>query len=64
MRKPETVEKLYLDFDGFFASVMHQTMPRLRGKPVGPPVWGIEAHADGGGNKTGAFKCKPPVKQE
>ena len=27
MRKPETIEKLYLDFDGFFASVMQQAMP-------------------------------------
>lgn len=35
MRKPETIEHLYLDFDGFFASVMQQVMPALRGHPVG-----------------------------
>jgi DNA polymerase IV len=35
VRKPETIECLYLDFDGFFASVMQQAMPAIRGRPVG-----------------------------
>ncbi len=35
MRKPTTIEHLYLDFDGFFASVMQQVYPNLRGKPIG-----------------------------
>ena len=35
MRKPDTLETLYLDFDGFFASVMQQAMPGIRNKPVG-----------------------------
>jgi DNA polymerase-4 len=35
MRRPETIEHLYLDFDGFFASVEQLRDPRLRGRPVG-----------------------------
>ena len=35
MRYADRLEALYLDFDGFFASVMQQVMPALRGKPVG-----------------------------
>ena len=35
MRLPETIERLYLDFDGFFASVEQQADRRLRGRPIG-----------------------------
>jgi len=35
MRRPDTIEKMYLDFDGFFASVEQQVHPSLRHRPVG-----------------------------
>lgn len=35
MRLPETIERLYLDFDGFFASVHQQVDRKLRGRPIG-----------------------------
>lgn len=34
MRRPETIERLYLDFDGFFASVEQAADKRLRGRPI------------------------------
>ncbi|MBM3544240.1 MAG: type VI secretion protein ImpB [Alphaproteobacteria bacterium] len=35
MRKPAEIERLYLDFDCFFAAVAQQVTPALRGRPVG-----------------------------
>jgi DNA polymerase-4 len=45
MRRPETIEKLYLDFDGFFASVMQQAIPALRGRPIGVIPFEVEGRA-------------------
>ena len=35
MHKPTKPERLYVDFDGFFASCEEQADPRLNGHPVG-----------------------------
>ena len=57
MRKPDTIEKLYLDFDGFFASVMQQAMPELRGRPVGVIPFEISA-----ANSTLVIACSKEAK--
>lgn len=43
MRRVVRLETIYLDFDGFFASVMQQAMPKLRGKPVGVIPFDMDA---------------------
>jgi DNA polymerase IV len=35
MRKPQDVERLYIDFDSFFATAEQHLQPHLRGRPVG-----------------------------
>ena len=35
MRKPSKPERLYVDFDGFFAACEEQADPLLLGRPVG-----------------------------
>lgn len=55
MRRPETVECLYLDFDGFFASVEQQIHPHLRGRPVGVTPF------KGDGNRT-VIACSKEAK--
>lgn len=44
MRRPTTIERLYLDFDGFFASVEQQAKPALRGRPVGVVPFNTTVH--------------------
>jgi DNA polymerase-4 len=44
MRRPDDIERLYLDFDGFFASVEQQARPVLRHRPVGIVPFGEAVH--------------------
>lgn len=45
MHKPEQLTYLYLDFDGFFASVEQQARPALRGRPVGVIPFKTTSHS-------------------
>ena len=47
MRRAQTIEKQYLDFDGFCASFMQKAVPGLRGKPVGVVPFRAEGRAAG-----------------
>ena len=57
MRRPDRIECLYLDFDGFFASVMQQAMPSLRGRPVGVIPFDIDDT-----NRTSVIACSREAK--
>lgn len=57
VRKPDKIECLYLDFDGFFASVMQQAIPKLRGRPVGVIPFGTDAI-----NSTSVIACSKEAK--
>lgn len=57
MRRPDRIECLYLDFDGFFASVLQQAMPALRGRPVGVIPFEIDDTA-----RTSVIACSREAK--
>ncbi len=58
MRKPEQIERLYLDFDGFFASVAQTVEPFLRGRPVGVVPF------DGAGDSGILIACSRQAKEQ
>ena len=71
MRLPETIERLYLDFDGFFASVEQQADKRLRGRPIGiVPFTNTEKtcviaclrESDSGERRDGRRRIPPQIK--
>lgn len=58
MRKPEQIERLYLDFDGFFASVAQTGDPSLRDRPVGVVPF------DGAGDSGILIACSREAKEQ
>ena len=57
IRKPDQPERLYLDFDGFFASVEQAARPALRGRPVGVVPF------DGAGDRGILIACSREAKE-
>ena len=45
VRKPLQPERLYVDFDGFFAACEEQAEPRLRGRPIGVVPFADAVHS-------------------
>lgn len=56
MRRPNEIERMYLDFDGFFASVEQAAHPSLRGRPVGVVPF------DGAGDRGIIIACSREAK--
>lgn len=58
MRKPETIERAYIDFDGFFAACEQAADRSLRGRPVGVVPY------EGGGDRAMLIAISREAKEQ